>query len=148
MRSGFRKLGFTRSGALSCGPATLVNEENSMKNILTRFLRCLVAFTVALGAIIPQSATAGMIAADDVAATTQQAAHEQVSTFVSRPEVVKQLQALGISADKAQARVDAMTREEVNLVASKLDALPAGAAISNTELVLLIVLIVVIALAI
>jgi len=44
---------------------------------------------------------------------------EQVSDLVS--------EALGLSAANAQDRVGAMTQEEINQVAGKIDTLPAGA---------------------
>ena len=47
--------------------------------------------------------------------------------FVSRGDVVKQFEALGLTAATAQERVGAMTQEEVNRIAGKIDTLPAGA---------------------
>ena len=46
--------------------------------------------------------------------------------FVARADVVTQFQSLGISAASAQERVNAMTQDEINRVAGKIDSLPAA----------------------
>jgi hypothetical protein len=77
---------------------------------------------------LPFSAQAGMIGTDQAIASTQDLANrDKVRDFVSRGDVVKQFEALGLSAATAQERVNAMTQEEINRVAGKIDTLPAGA---------------------
>jgi hypothetical protein len=76
----------------------------------------------------PFSIQAGMIGTDQVVAGAQdQANHDKVLNFVSRGDVVRQMEALGLSASSAKERVSAMTQDEVNRLASKIDSLPAGA---------------------
>jgi len=78
--------------------------------------------------ILPFSAQAGMIGTDRVVGSAQdQANRDKVVEFVTRGEVVKQFEALGLSASTAQDRVGAMTQEEINKLAGKIDSLPAGA---------------------
>jgi len=78
--------------------------------------------------LLPFSAQAGMIGTDQAIASAQDLANrDKVRDFVSRGDVVKQFEALGITAATAQERVNAMTQEEVNRVAGKIDSLPAGA---------------------
>jgi hypothetical protein len=62
---------------------------------------------------------------------------------VQRPELAKELQALGANPTEAQARVDAMTDAEVRTLAGKLGVLPAGGALTNNELILILVLIII-----
>lgn len=50
----------------------------------------------------------------------------RIKAFVSRNDVIAQLQAYGISSGEALARVDSFTDQEVALIADKLDQLPAG----------------------
>lgn len=77
---------------------------------------------------LPFSAQAGMVGTDQVVASAQdQANRDKVLEFVTRGEVVKQFEALGLSAATAQDRVGAMTQEEINRLAGKIDTLPAGA---------------------
>jgi hypothetical protein len=50
----------------------------------------------------------------------------RVKAFVSRHDVVAQLQSYGISFEEALARVDNLTDREIDLIVGKLDQLPAG----------------------
>lgn len=78
--------------------------------------------------LLPFSTQAGMIGTDQVIANaTAQANRDKVRDFVSRTDVVKQFEALGLTATTAQERVNAMTQEEINSIAGKIDSLPAGA---------------------
>jgi hypothetical protein len=64
-----------------------------------------------------------------------------VKAMLERPEVVREMQKMGIPPEKAAARVDAMTDVEVSQLAGRLNALPAGGAISTEEWLLIIVVI-------
>jgi len=97
-----------------------------MKRLLTGLL-----FAVALAA--PQ-AYAGMI-------PTEGSERERVITLVERPDVAKALERMGIPADQAKARVGAMSESEVASLAGKLDALPAGGALSNQDLILILIVV-------
>ena len=85
---------------------------------------------------VPQ-AYAGMIATD--------AERDRVKGMLERPEVAAEMQKMGIPAGEAKARVDAMTPAELAQVAGRLDSLPAGGAMTNQELLLVILLIVLVA---
>ena len=76
----------------------------------------------------PFSIQAGMIGTDQVVASAQdQSNRDKVLNFMTRGDVVKQLETFGISASSAKERVNAMTNEEIGKVAGKIDSLPAGA---------------------
>ena len=75
---------------------------------------------------------AGMIA-------TPSPERERVQSLVQRPEVAQQLEKFGISAEQAKERVNAMSEAEVASLAGKLDQLPAGAALSNQDLLLILI---------
>jgi hypothetical protein len=91
------------------------------------------------------TANADLVGTDQAAAPADPAAErERVRAYMERPDVVKQLQEQGVSPEQAQERVRAMSDAEVHAVAQKLDALPAGGRISNTELVIIILLAVII----
>ena len=64
-----------------------------------------------------------------------------VKAMLERPEVAREMQKLGIPPEKAAARVDAMTDVEVSQLAGRLNALPAGGAMSTEEWLLVIVVI-------
>ena len=79
-------------------------------------------------------ANAGMIATP----TTER---ERVNTLIERPEVAQQLEKMGIPATEAKARVAAMSEEEVISLAGRLDALPAGGALSNQDFLLIVIVV-------
>jgi len=66
---------------------------------------------------------------------------DKVKAMLERPEVAREMQKMGIPPEKAVARVDAMTDAEVSQLAGRLDALPAGGAISNEQLLLVIIIV-------
>jgi len=90
------------------------------------------------------TANAELVGTDEAAASVEPANHdadrEKLRAFVERPEVVKQLQALGVSTDDAKARVGAMSDAEVHLIAGKLELLPAGGRLTDFQLIMVILL--------
>ena len=82
--------------------------------------------------LMPFSAQAGMIGTGQAIASEQdQVSLDKVRDFVTRTDVVKQFEALGLTASNAQERVNAMTQEEINRIAGKIDSMPAGADSGN-----------------
>lgn len=78
--------------------------------------------------LLPFSSQAGMIGTDQlVAGASDQANRDKVVDFMSRTDVLKKFETLGLTAANAQDRVNAMTQEEINRIAGKIDSLPAGA---------------------
>jgi len=88
-----------------------------------------------------QIATAGMIGTDQVVTSSSQADRTAVLNFLSRSDVANQLQSLGIDPSNANERVAAMTDQEVQQLAGRINSLPTGAS-SSWGAVLLIILIV------
>ena len=79
--------------------------------------------------LLPFSAQAGVIGTDQAVASAQDLANRaKVNDFLSRGDVIKKFESLGLNAATAQERVNAMTQEEINRIAGKIDTLPAGAA--------------------
>jgi hypothetical protein len=106
---------------------------------MTQRLRAVLAditaallFGLALALAVPQ-AHADMIHIDPD--------RERVNALLARPEVVKELERMGIPADEARARVGAMTPEEVRSLAGRIDALPAGGQASTRDLLLVILVV-------
>jgi hypothetical protein len=92
---------------------------------LSRFISQVLILSMIM---LPFSTQAGMIATDQaLASATSQANADKVREFVTRTDVVKQFEALGLDATTAQNRVNAMTQEEINRIAGQIDSLPAGA---------------------
>jgi hypothetical protein len=107
--------------------------------LLELFGALLLGVTLAL--LMPQ-ARAGLVATDEaVSASESQQERERVIALVERPEIASQLQKMGIAPQEAKARVEAMNDAEVRTLAGKLGVLPAGGAVSNTDLLLIIIVI-------
>ncbi|MEK7834727.1 MAG: PA2779 family protein [Pseudomonadota bacterium] len=79
--------------------------------------------------LLPFSAQAGVIGTDQAVASAQDLANRaKVNDFLSRGDVIKKFESLGLNAATAQERVNAMTQEEINRIAGKIDTPRAGAA--------------------
>ena len=92
------------------------------------FSKLISQILIASMVILPFTANAGMIATDQVVASAAaQANRDKVMDFVARADVKKQMETLGLTPTNAADRVNAMTDEEVQRVAGKIDSLPAGA---------------------
>ncbi len=97
-----------------------------MKKLLTGLL-----FAVALAA---PHAYAALI-------PTEGSERERLMALIERPEVAQQLEKMGIPQGQAKDRVAAMTEAEVASLAGKLEALPAGGALSNQDLLIILVIV-------
>ena len=100
----------------------------------------LAAFAFALVSV---PASADIVSTDQVLAGSDR---EKVRAFLEREGVEERLKALGVAPELARKRVDAMTDEEVLLVAGRIDTLAAGGALDKTDwiLILLITILVII----
>src|SRR3954471_12541531 len=102
-----------------------INDRGFLMKFLSKFVSQLLIASMVL---LPFSSQAGMIGTDQVVASaTAEANRDKVREFVSRTDVQKQFEALGLTAANAADRVNAMTQDEINRVAGKIDSLPAGA---------------------
>lgn len=106
-------------------------------------MKRILGIVVTLLALAAPQAHAGLIPSD--AALKPSGERERVKAMIERPEVAKELQKMGIAPADAAARVQAMSDTEVAQLAGRLDALPAGGAITNEELLLIIVIILLVA---
>ncbi len=68
-------------------------------------------------------------------------ARTRLSTLLARQELMQGLEAYGVSAIEAQARVDAMTDAEVAALDQRLAELPAGGSIGTIILVFFILIV-------
>ncbi|MHB1117353.1 PA2779 family protein [Sideroxydans sp.] len=109
-----------------------------------RFMRITSRFLIAtvLSFSLPiQAAYAGMIGVDQIAQSEQsQNQRDRIKSFLDREDVVKAMQAEGLDASTAKSRVDALTDQEVQQVAGKIDTLPAGGDILGILFTVFIVL--------
>jgi hypothetical protein len=113
---------------------------------LTRGLIAMVATAMVAQASI---AHAEMIGAEAVTVQSQaEQDRAKVQSFVERATVKERLQAMGVSGLVAGDRVASMTEEEVHALAQRIDAMPAGGALSNNDLIIILLIAVLVALVI
>ena len=93
-----------------------------------------------------QLAQAGMLGTDQVATPSAEVERtavlsdrEAVLSFVTRADVARQLESLGLDPASAKDRVAAMTDREVSYLAGQIERLPAGGDSAGVILVILII---------
>ncbi|MEW6314236.1 MAG: PA2779 family protein [Pseudomonadota bacterium] len=102
----------------------------------------LIASVLSVSVWMP-GAQAAMIGSDQIIASqASQHDRDRFRALLDRADVRAALQARGVDADAAKARVDALTDEEVASVAGQIDSLPAGGDILGTLVFVFLVLLV------
>lgn len=105
------------------------------------FTRMLCRLLVALMIWTPfQIVHAGMIGTDLAVSTSAPADRGAVLGFVNRADVASQLQAFGIDPATARDRIAALTDAEVQSLAGRIQAAPAGADATGLVILILVVL--------
>jgi hypothetical protein len=107
---------------------------NAFNRWMSRFL---IVCMVGIG--FPMQASAGVVTTDELATSVEK---ERVKSFLERAEVRAQLQSLGVDADSALARVDALTDQEAQDLAARIDQLPAGGDVLGILFVIFIILLI------
>lgn len=112
------------------------------KSLMTISSRVLMVSMLSMSLWVP-NAQAGLVSSEQlISSQTSQLERERIRTVLDRQDVREQLQARGIDADAARARVDALTDDEVATLNGKLDSLPAGGDIIGTVVFIFLVLLV------
>lgn len=93
-----------------------------MRTTKNRFMAGLLIASLSVGAL-PVPAQAGLVPTVTMTATE---ARDRVAVALSRADVRARLEAYGVDRTQVQARVDALTDDEVTQLAGRLDAIPAG----------------------
>jgi len=96
---------------------------------------------VIAGMLICVTAEAKLISTDAVIAEYGMADHKvNVREFLERADVVRQLEALGVTPDAAKLQVAMLTDEQAAELSKKIDSLPAGGDILGVALFVFLVL--------
>jgi len=108
-----------------------------MPSLSRTLARALVVSLCVLGLPIP-AVQAELVATDRVEATRQDGSsgREFLRSLFERADVRAALERQGVSPDEANARVNAMSDDEVERLAARFDALPAGGSGFETFLVI------------
>lgn len=112
------------------------------KSLMIISSRVLMVSMLSMSLWLP-NAQAGIISSEQlVSSQTAQLERERVRAMFDRQDVREQLQARGVDADAARARVDALTDDEIAAINGKLDSLPAGGDIIGTAVFIFLVLLI------
>lgn len=103
-----------------------------MKTNLRRSIASLLIVSI-IGLGLPLPVQAGMVSTEASVAADR----DRIAAMLDRSDVRAQLEARGVNADDAKARVAALTDEEAAKLAAEMDALPAGGDPFNTAIFLL-----------
>ena len=126
----------------------LTEKENAMKKrvSLSRWLIAILA--AAIGFQAPQ-VRAEIVGTDEMTVQNQsEAERAKVRSFVERANVKERLQAMGVDGVLAGDRVAAMNEAEVHALAQRIDTMPAGGNLSNMDLILILLIAILVAIAI
>ena len=98
-----------------------------------------LAAAFALQASMAQAEMLGPEAVLESSASTQaDRDREKVKQFLDSNKLQDRLRTLGVDGLNANARVDAMSHEEVHALAERIDAMPAGGALSDRDIILIL----------
>jgi hypothetical protein len=110
---------------------------------------CLVAAVATALLVQAPFAQAEIVDTQDLAVQSQTAQDQaKVQSFFERATVKEKLEAMGVQGLVAKDRVASLSEQEVHALAERIDAMPAGGTLSQTDMmfILLIAILVVIAL--
>ena len=100
-------------------------------------LRRLIASLLVICIAMPLPTQAAMVATDKALGTAER---EHVNQLLARADVQARFSQYGVSAGDVQARIAAMSDDEVAQLAGKIDALPAGGDILGVIVLVFLVL--------
>jgi hypothetical protein len=113
-----------------------------MKMSTSRTFSLITVFLAAALLLLAPFARAEMVQADETLPQSQvETDREKVRSFLDRAAVTERLKALGVEDGLLKPRVDALTNEEVRILAQKIDALPAGGALSDFQVIMIVLLV-------
>ena len=104
------------------------------------FRSCICRVLVLSLVVLPYAAQtqAALIGVDQALAAQRQSERDKLRSFLARAEVQRQLSVLGVGAAAAAERVNALTDDEAQQLAGRIDSLPAGAEVSTAVALLAI----------
>lgn len=109
---------------------------------MKRFLICLLASSFTFVGFT-QTVQAAIIGTEQLhAANAAQEQRARIAQALERPEVIAQLERLGVDTADARARVAALTDDEAVAMAAQIDSLPAGGDVVGALVLIFVVLLV------
>jgi hypothetical protein len=98
--------------------------------------------------ILPPAVRAEIVDTQDLAAHNQtEQDRTKVQSFVERASVKEKLEAMGVEGLLAKDRVAALSEQEVHALAQRIDAMPAGGTLSQMDMVVILLIAILVAIA-
>lgn len=118
---------------------------NSNNISFPRWLLAVLAVFAAFTIVAPP-AVAEIVGTDEITAPTPtDVERAKVQAFLEQATVVNKLKTMGIDGLSATDRVAAMSQEEVHALAQRIDALPAGGNLGGTDLIIILLIVILVA---
>ena len=114
----------------------------------TSILNILITAVVSAVLIFSPVARAEMVETDELS-TLNPAEQDRakVKTFIERATVKEKLEAMGVSGLLAKDRVAALNEQEIHALAQRIDAMPAGGTLSQMDMVIILLIAILVAVA-
>jgi hypothetical protein len=113
-----------------------------MVRYIKRLIACVLLTSFTLVGFT-QTVQAAMIGTEQVAAANAARQNqEKVAAALARPDVIAQLEKLGVNTSDAQVRVAALTDAEAASLAGQIDSLPAGGDVVGALVLIFVILLV------
>ena len=107
----------------------------------SRFICSLLAISM-LGLGVQSVSMAGVVTSSEIVTAQQvQLDREQIKTWLARDEAREKLIAAGVNVDDAMERIDSMTDQEVQQIATRMNEMPAGSGFVEAVVLAALVLI-------
>jgi uncharacterized protein DUF6627 len=119
-----------------------------MKNnaSLSRWLIAMAAVVMSAQAPLVR---AGMVDTDAMLVQNQaERDRVKVQSFLDRANVKERLMAMGVSGVDAKDRVASLSEQEVHALAQRIDSMPAGGRLSNSEIIIILLVAILVVIAI
>ena len=114
----------------------------------TNLTHLIITTVAAAMLILPPAARADIVDTQDLAAQTQtEQDRAKVQSFVERATVKEKLEAMGVEGLLAKDRVAALSEQEVHALAERIDAMPAGGTLSQMDMVVILLIAILVAVA-
>jgi hypothetical protein len=110
----------------------------------------IIVVTVTTAMLVLSPAARADIVQTQELATVNQAEQDRakVQSFVERATVKEKLEAMGVGGLLAKDRVAALSEQEVHALAERIDAMPAGGSLSQMDMVIILLVAILVAIAI
>jgi hypothetical protein len=116
-----------------------------MRNIAFFSRWLIAALAVAMCAQAPV-VLAEIVGTDAISAQNQaELDRAKVQSFIDRANVNERLQAMGVSGVAAKDRVASLSEQEVHALAQRIDSMPAGGNLSSSDIIIILLIAILVA---